>query len=94
MLSTLQNQPHESQTDTTQGSDASPGISADNLQLQAYQAVQDNEPSKAKQLFQEAREAYIDSNNIDGVADADAQLYLIDHQDAPPEASITLTAVE
>lgn len=85
MLSTLQNPPHEDQADTTQDSDTSPEASADSLQSQAYQAVQNNDPSKAKQLFQEARQAYIDSNNIDGVADADAQLYLIDHPTVAPE---------
>jgi len=56
---------------------------ADILKAQALQAAKANETAKAKQLLQEARQIYIKTNNLDGVAGTDAQLYLIDHPRYP-----------
>ncbi len=56
---------------------------ADILKAQALQAAKANETAKAKQLLQEARQIYKDTNNLDGVAGTDAQLYLIDHPRYP-----------
>jgi hypothetical protein len=56
---------------------------ADTLKAQALQAAKANQIANAKQLLQEARQIYIGSNNLDGVAGTDAQLYLINHPRYP-----------
>ena len=56
---------------------------ADILKAQALQAAKANETAKAKQLLQEARQIYIKTNDLVGVAGTDAQLYLIDHPRYP-----------
>ena len=49
------------------------------LRVEALQAAKANETAKAKKILQEARQIYKDTNNLDGVAGIETQLYLIDH---------------
>ncbi len=56
---------------------------ADTLKAQALQAAKANQTANAIQLLQEARQIYRDTNNLDGVAGTDAQLYLINHPRYP-----------
>ena len=56
---------------------------ADALKAEGLQAAKANEVIQAKKLLQEARQIYIKTNDLDGVAGTDAQLYLIDHPRYP-----------
>lgn len=71
--------------DTTQNPSTSTKAQADILTEQALQAVQNNENDKAKDLLLEAKQQFKDLNDINGVINIDAQLYLIDHPNTPPE---------
>ena len=53
--------------------------SADSIKTQAVQALDNNDVSKAKTLFQEAKQQYEEVGDTEGLSNSDYQLYLIEH---------------
>lgn len=68
---------------STQDTTVNTKARADELKAQGLQAAKADKVDQAKQLLQEARQIYIKTNDLDGVAGTDAQLYLIDHPRYP-----------
>lgn len=70
--------------------ESSSPASADMLKSQAYTALKNALPAKAKTLFEQAKIEYKTSNNVSAVAEIDGQLYLIDHTRTPTQAPSTV----
>ena len=74
--------------------ESSADISADALLSQGTHASKDGDTDKAKQLLKQARQIYERENNVEGIANTDMQLYLIEHPIQTPAAQTEPTLAE
>jgi len=71
------------------------GSSITDIETKATQAIKDNNVDQAKKLYEELKQKYADTNNTDGVAQVDGQLYILNHPaPSPPQTVLGPTEAE